>query len=82
MAKVSIETLEPAHTRAGRGLLNLSTRQFAEAVGDPLTIDKLKAFEAGRSTSGEVRQAILDAFGRFGVELLNGGKPGARLVGV
>ena len=80
MAKVSIETVEPVHVRTGRALLGLSTRQFAEAVGNPLTIDKLKALEAGRATSAEVRQVVLDAFEQFGVELQNGGRPGARVM--
>tara|TARA_R110002072_G_scaffold20532_3_gene74306 strand:+ start:1408 stop:1695 length:288 start_codon:yes stop_codon:yes gene_type:complete len=79
MAKVTVETVEPVHVRTGRALLNLSTRQFAEAVGTPLTIDKLKALEAGRATSADVRQAVLDAFEKFGVELQNGGRPGARV---
>lgn len=80
MPKVTAESLEPIHVRAGRALLNLSTKKFADEIGEPLTIDKLKAFEAGRPVSLEVRAAILEAFGRFGVELQNGGKPGARLI--
>lgn len=79
MAKVTVETVKPVHVRTGRALLNLSTRQFAEAVGKPLTIDKLKALEAGRATSVDVRQAVLDAFEQFGVELQNSGRPGARV---
>ena len=79
MVKVTVETVEPVHVRTGRALLNLSTRQFAEAVGGALTIDKLKALEAGRATSADLRQAVLDAFEKFGVELQNGGRPGARV---
>ena len=79
MAQVTFDTIEPVHVRTGRALLNLSTRQFAEAVGTPLTIDKLKALEAGRATSADVRQAVLDAFEKFGVELQNSGRPGARV---
>jgi hypothetical protein len=79
MATVTVDTIEPVHVRMGRALLNLSTRQFADAVGAPLTIDKLKAFEAGRATSLDVRQAVLDAFSQFGIELQNGGRPGARV---
>lgn len=79
MAKVNPDTLEPVHCRAGRAILNLSTRQLAERIGRPVTLDTLKALEAGRPVSVEVRAAILSAFDLWGIELLNGGRPGARV---
>lgn len=79
LAKVTTETLVAAHVRAGRALLHMSARQFAEAVGPPLTIDKVKAFEVGRPVERLSREVIIEAFAEFGVELLNGGHPGARI---
>lgn len=79
MAKVTVETILPVHCRTGRAVLNLSARQFAERVGRPVTVDTLKALEAGRPVSNEVRVAILAAFDLWGIELLNGGRPGARV---
>lgn len=79
MAKVTTETLEAAHVRAGRALLRMSARQFADTVGPPLTIDKVKAFEAGRPVERLSREVMIEAFAEYGLELLNGGRPGARV---
>lgn len=80
MAKVTLDNLLPVHVRTARSLLNMSAKQFAEYVGDPMTTDKIRAFENGRPTHRRTRTALLEAISSAGIELLNGGKPGVRVV--
>ena len=79
MVKVSPETLSPAHVRTGRALLGGSTREFASFAGEPVTMGKLRNLENGLPASTSTRAAIIAAFDRAGIELFNGGKPGARV---
>jgi DNA-binding transcriptional regulator YiaG len=72
--------LSPEQSRAGRGLLNWSQDDLAESakVGNSTVRD----FEARRTDPrGTSLLAMRAALERAGVELLNHGQPGARLVG-
>lgn len=81
MAKVTIENILPAHSRAARALLNMKVTDLA-ALNVGLSVDKVKAFENGRPASDRTRKALIEAIEGAGVELLNGGKPGARVSNV
>lgn len=70
--------ITPAHSRAARALLNWSQPQLAEASG--ASISTIRDFETGKRTPiANNLSAIEAAFDREGVELLNHGRPGARL---
>lgn len=69
--------LAPEAVRAGRAILKWSTRDLAAEAG--LNFMTVNAVENGRSFKDETRDAILAAFARHGVEILNSGSPGARL---
>ena len=76
MAKVTAANLKPVHVRAARGMLNMSTRELAEAMGSPVTMSKLRNLENGLNVHEKVRVALVEGFERFGLTLKNGTKPG------
>lgn len=77
MAKVTIENLNPIHTRTGRACIGWRAQDLAEASG--LTGPNVRKFESGGAVSEKARQAMIDALTGAGVELLNGKRHGARL---
>lgn len=80
MAKVTPKTLTHHHTRAGRALLQWTTTDLGrEAESSAANVRK---FEAGGSVSEAVRENFINALQEAGVELLNGNRPGARLMSV
>ena len=79
MAKVTPETMMPVHVRTARAILGASTREFAASAGGLVTISKLRNLENDLAVSADVRAAIMQAFEKAGIELLNGGRPGARV---
>jgi transcriptional regulator with XRE-family HTH domain len=69
------------HLRAARGLLNWSLDELAAQAG--VTPNTIINWESGRHRpTTATRDRIRDAFERQGVEFLNSGQPGVRLVGV
>ncbi len=80
MAKVTAENLEPIHVRAGRALLSFRTKDLAAMIDDdPKTHMKIRNFESGRTSPTRVKEQIIKALTKCGIELQNGGKPGARV---
>ena len=81
MPKVTAETLEAIHVKAARGLLEFSTKDLAELLaqdGNPHM--RLRNFEAGRAAPLKLRNQLIQVFERCGIELMNGGKPGVRVI--
>lgn len=71
------DTLSAISSRAGRAILEWSVRDLCREAGvSPNTVGRL---ESGSGIGTEPTQRIAEAFGAHGVELLGGGKPGARL---
>jgi len=69
--------LTPAACRAARALLNWKSADLMrEAQVGPNTIVKL---EAGKGVRASTALKIVEAFGRYGVEITNGDGTGARL---
>ncbi|MEO1660904.1 MAG: hypothetical protein AAFR51_07950 [Pseudomonadota bacterium] len=80
MAEVTAETLEAVHVRTARALLGFSTKELAVMIdGEQKTHDQIRNFESGRTSPRWVKEKIFDALIRCGIELQNGGKPGARV---
>lgn len=79
MAKVSPSNLMPQHTKAARALIDWTANDLAanSAVG----VSTIKVFESGKAVRDASKQAMIDALEAAGVELLNGGRMGARLKG-
>lgn len=80
MARVTAENLEAIHVRAARGLLAFSTKDLASLMksqGNPHM--RIRNFEAGRAAPLSLRQELVNLFEECGIELQNGGKPGARV---
>lgn len=68
----------PAHSRAARGLLDITQEQLAAAAG--VDVETIRRFERGdqrpyQSTLAKIR----DALERRGIEFTNGGSPGVKL---
>jgi transcriptional regulator with XRE-family HTH domain len=73
-----IVEMTPAQCRAGRGLLELTQTQLAEAAG--LGLSTVVDFERSRRTvSADAAASILRALEAAGVEFTNGEQPGVRL---
>ncbi|MEL7482336.1 MAG: hypothetical protein AAGJ29_12330 [Pseudomonadota bacterium] len=80
MAKVTAENLEPIHIRAARALLGFSTKELAALMsGYGNTHMRLRNFEAGRAAPPGLRLALVELMDQCGIELQNGGRPGARV---
>ena len=79
MAKVKPEDLSSAHVRAGRALLGFTTKEFAHYAGGDMSHAKVRNIENAKPSGLKTRIAMIDAFERAGIELLNGGRPGARV---
>lgn len=69
--------LSPEACRAARALLSWGVRDLAREAG--VSVDTVSALENGRPMRDGTRAALAAAFDVAGVELLNGGAPGARL---
>jgi len=68
----------PAHSRAARGLLDITQEQLAAAAG--VDAETIRRFERGdqrpyQSTLAKIREALE----RRGIEFTNGDSPGVRL---
>jgi len=63
--------------KAARALIDWNMENLAEHSS--ISLRTIKTFEAGRKVSDESRSAIIGALERAGVQLLNGGRAGARL---
>lgn len=69
--------LTPIACRAARACLGLTTQEAAAKLGvSPTTIN---AIEQGKPFRDSTGAALIEAFERLGVEILNGDSPGARL---
>ena len=79
MAKVTTENLNAIHVKAARACIGWRTKDLAEAagLGGPL----VRKFERTGLAGEKSKQAMIDALEAAGVELLNGGRSGARLKG-
>ena len=77
MGKVTADNLNAIHIKAGRACIGWRTKDLAEAagLGGPL----VRKFERTGSAGKQSKQAMIDALENAGVELLNGGRSGARL---
>ena len=72
-------TFIPAHSRAARGLLDITQEQLAAAAG--VDVETIRRFERGdqrpyQSTLAKIREALE----RRGIQFTNGDSPGVRLV--
>ncbi len=75
-AKIALTVV---HLRAARGLLNWSLDDLAASAG--VTKATILNWESGRHQPTKVtKDRIRDAFVGAGVEFLNGGNPGVRLM--
>lgn len=78
MSKVTIKNLSPIHCRTGRACLAWRVVDLADVCEQ--SAPNIRKFEYGGKVSDKAKQAIIDAFEQNGVELLNGNRPGARLM--
>ena len=69
--------LTPEACRAGRALLAMSARELAERTG--VAAETINKFENGRPMRESTKARIRSVLEAAGVEILNGGAPGARL---
>lgn len=69
--------LTPEAMRAGRALLKWTMRDLATESG--VALATINAAENGRAPRVATASALVDAFARHGVEILNGDAPGARM---
>jgi len=70
-------TLTPEACRAGRALVRWTVRELGEKAG--IRGEAISAFETGRPMRETNRAKVAAVFEAAGVEILNGGAPGARL---
>ena len=77
---VTAENIQPLHLRSARALLNLSVREFARYAEAQITFATIRNFEHGRATSVGSRECLIQLIEAAGIELLNDGKPGARII--
>lgn len=77
MSGVTEKNITPLMTRAGRAILEWSTRDLAAKA--KIGVATVWRFEQGESIRNAGKAAMIKAFQDHGVELLNDGKPGARL---
>jgi transcriptional regulator with XRE-family HTH domain len=67
-----------AHSRAARGLLDITQEQLAAAAG--VDVETIRRFERGDQRPYQTTLAkIREALERRGIEFTNGGSPGVRL---
>ena len=67
-----------AHIRAARGLLNWTVRDLAERAG--VHRNTVTRMEADKVTHGPTIAAMVRSLEDAGIEFLNSGAPGVRLV--
>ena len=68
----------PAHSRAARGLLDITQEQLAAAAG--VDVETIRRFERGDQRPYPTTLAkIREALERRGIEFTNGDSPGVRL---
>jgi len=80
MAKVTGESLTPEHVKAARALLGWNANELSRHC-DGIGVATVRNFESGKHIREGSRQAICDCIDAAGVELLNGGRIGARMKG-
>ena len=78
MAKVTAETLTPAHAKAARAFLDWTAADLATESG--VGAATVRRWESGNSVRKDSVQAIYDALVDACIAFQNGGKPGVRLV--
>ncbi len=74
-------TMTAAQVRAGRGMVNWSVRELAEAAGiAPITVKRLEAKDEALGVSADSAKAVRAALEQSGVEFVfePGSKPGVR----
>lgn len=70
--------LIPAHTKAARGILNMTQGELARAAG--VDENTVQFFESGRTVPREeTLRKIQEALERRGIEFSNGDAPGVKL---
>lgn len=73
--------LNDGHVRAARGLLNWTLADLSARSG--ISAKTIQRWESNQHRpTQETRTRIRAAFEEMGIEFLNGGQPGVRLVGV
>ena len=78
LAQVTPDNLTPAMVKAARALLDLTQSELAEGCG--FGVATLRNFERDEHVSRESVDAIMRALTDRGIEFMNGGRPGVRLV--
>ena len=77
MAKVTHKNVTPQMVKAARALIDWNAADLAAHSSiSPRTV---RAFESGGTVNEESRTAIITALEAAGVQLLNGGRAGARM---
>jgi DNA-binding transcriptional regulator YiaG len=77
VAKVTAQTMQPAHVKAARALLGWSAEELAELL--PIGLATLRTFESGKDINLKSREAIFDTLNKHGIRMQNGGSPGVRI---
>ncbi len=77
LAKVTAQTMQPAHVKAARALLGWSAEELAELL--PIGLATLRTFESGKDINLKSREAIFDTLNKHGIRMQNGGSPGVRI---
>ena len=78
MAKVTAETLTPAHAKAARAFLDWTAADLATESG--VGAATVRRWESGNIVRSNSVQAIYDTLVSAGITFQNGGQPGARLM--
>ena len=78
MAKVTVETVTPAHVKAARAFLDWTAADLAESSG--IGAATVRRWESGNSVRAESVEAIFDTLKNEGIVFQNGGEPGVRLM--
>ena len=76
---MTVRVLLPEHIRAARGLLNWTQADLADQAGLASTTIKRLEKQGTEKASLENINKIISALEDAGIELLNDGRPGARL---
>ena len=78
MAKVTAETVTPAHVKAARAFLDWTAADLAKNSG--IGAATVRRWESGNSIRSESVEAIFDSLKEMGIVFQNGGEPGVRLM--
>ncbi|WP_284387803.1 helix-turn-helix domain-containing protein [Algimonas ampicilliniresistens] len=80
MARLSDSDFTPSLCKAARALVGWTAQELADST-DEVAPRTLRKFENGGSVRDGTRDAIRAALEAAGVEFINGGRPGVRLIG-